>query len=69
MSPALAGGFLTTAPPGKPPLEGFEQKRDMVWFRFYQDHSGYCVEIGYKEPRGEPWRLERRILYIVVICR
>ena len=23
MSPALAGGFLTTAPPGKPPRTGF----------------------------------------------
>ena len=27
VSPALAGGFLTTASPGKPLLEGFDQRR------------------------------------------
>ena len=27
VSPALAGGFLTTAPPGKPETEGSESNR------------------------------------------
>ena len=36
VSPALAGGFLTTAPPGKPPLMGFKQEIDMVCFPFFQ---------------------------------
>ena len=29
VSPALAGGFLTTAPPGKSPLNSFEGLREM----------------------------------------
>ena len=30
VSPALAGGFFTTAPPGKPPLPGFQAPQQLV---------------------------------------
>ena len=33
MSPALAGRFLTTAPPGKPPLEGFYNERTLYFVK------------------------------------
>ena len=32
VSPALAGGFLTTVPPGKPPTQAFDgTEDDTVW--------------------------------------
>ena len=39
VSPALAGGFLTTAPPGKPPLEGFKQRNDLIRFMTLKGQS------------------------------
>ena len=44
VSPALAGGFLTTAPPGKPHLEGFKHGSNLVNFVLQQNCSGWDVE-------------------------
>ena len=39
VSPALAGGFLTTAPPGKPPYFLF-----IIWLRHFILNSGMRAE-------------------------
>ena len=36
VSPALAGGFLTTAPPGKPPLHIFKSVFVVVVIELYE---------------------------------
>ena len=41
VSPALAGGFLTTAPPGKPDLNFF--KRSLVVFQVLRWKDGYLT--------------------------
>ena len=44
MSPALAGGFLTTVPPGKSPLKGFRRRSGRSRFMLQSILSSYSVE-------------------------
>ena len=44
MSPALAGGFLTTEPPGKPLLLAY-CKKGFHWSEFNEFGSGLCLNV------------------------
>ena len=48
VSPALAGGFLTTAPPGKPPMVIFDWMSDIVNFTLLSD-GYFCGPINFLE--------------------
>ena len=45
VSPALAGRLSTTAPPGKPPVEGFNRKRLTFWEREFCQQSAFRLKL------------------------
>ena len=74
MSPALAGGFLTTVPPGKSQIRSFLIYSFIICIRVLQRnrtnkimcvHSRVCVCVcvGWEAPRSSPGRLETRESY------
>ena len=46
MSPALAGRFLTTPPPGKPPFFSFLKNESLPSVLFHNPRCNYCSEFG-----------------------
>ena len=68
MSPALAGGFLTTAPPGKPPLPIF--KSDSLLTPFVLEQQS-CQPVGPPFVRGHSWSsrgFHPRVLILRKMC-